>query len=163
MRRSLSEPFFLLDQNLSYRIALQVSRATGYPITTVRNEWPDRNLSVNPPDDWEIIPHLGAKAGHRSVWITSDWDAFDDYPQLINRHRISVVWLRRPQNRNAPFRRPQQARLLVAVMETAHRLVAESTAPVYLRASFDDELPILERLQGALPGTDEDWRRIPLD
>lgn len=163
MRRSLSEPFFLLDQCMSYRVASQVSRSTGYPITTVPNEWPDRNLSENPPEDWEIIPHLAAKASYRGLWITLDWGASGEHSHLIERHRISVLWLRGPSDNNRTLRRPQQARLLVAVMETVHRLVAESTAPVYLRARFDDELPILERLQGALPGTDEDWRRIPLD
>ena len=163
MRRSLSEPFFLLDQNLSYRIALQVSRATGYPITAVRNEWPERNLSVNPPDDWEIIPHLGAKAGYRGVWITLDWDASNEYAQLINRHRISVLWLRRPQNWNARFSRPQQTRLVVEVIATARRLVAESDGPVYLQASFVEDSPILERLRGLLQDAPLAWERVPLD
>ena len=163
MRRSSSEPFFLLDQNLSYRIAHQVSRAAGYPITAVQNEWPERNLSINPPADWEIIPHLGAKVGHRGVWITLDWDASSEYDELIARHRISVLWLRRPEDGNHPFLRPAQAQLLIAVIATVYRMVAESRNPVYFRASFEDDLPFLERLQGALPGSDEMWQRVPLD
>lgn len=163
MRRLLSEPFFLLDQNLSYRIARQVSRATGYSITPVQDEWPERDLSVNPPDDWEIIPHLSAKAGHLGVGITSDWDAFDEYPQLISRHRISVLWLRRPQSEDAPFRRPQQAQLLVAVIATVYRMVSESQNPVYPRASIAGEAPAMERLQGTLPATVEDWQNVPLE
>ena len=76
MQTPPADPFFLLAQCLSYRIAREVTRVTGFPIASVRDEWTDRNLSVNPPGDWEIIPHIGAKAGHRGVWITADWGAF---------------------------------------------------------------------------------------
>ena len=142
-----AEPFFLLDQCLSHRIASQVSRTTGYRITPVRNEWPERDLSVNPPQDWEIIQHLGSKSGHRGVWITLDWDAYDEYPGLIERNRISVLWLRRTEHGNPRFTRPRQTQLLVAVIATVYHLVFESISPVYLRASFDNDLPTLERLR----------------
>lgn len=163
MRRSLSEPFFLLDQNLSYRIALQVYRATGYPITAVRNEWPERDLSVNPPEDWEIIPHLGAKSGHLGVWITLDWDAFDEHSYLIDRHRISVLWLCGSRDGNTRFFRHLQTQLLIAVIATVYRVVAESDDPVYLRASYVEDLPALERMQGTLRHTPMVWGRVPLD
>lgn len=149
MQPSASESFFLLDQCLSYRIAYGVSRASGYPVTPVRDEWPERDLSVNPPMDWEIIPHLGAKAGHWGVWITLDWGALMEYAHLIDRHRISVLWLRRTGNRNLTL--AEQRRTLIAVLGTAHRIVAATTAPVYLRAMYDGQ-PMLERWSGTRLG-----------
>lgn len=109
-----SDPFFLLDQCLSYRIAREVTRVTGFPITSVRDEWPDRNLDINPPGDWEIIPHLGAKAGHRGLWITADWGALRQHSQLIDNNRISVLWLRGAESLNFPtLSRSQHIHILV--------------------------------------------------
>ena len=145
----MSEPFFLLDQCLSHRIAYGVAEASGYTVTPVRDEWPKRDLNVNAPKDWEIIPHLGAKAGHLGVWITLDWSASVEYAQLINRHRISVLWLWLPGNRNLTI--DEQRRTLIAVLGTAHRIVAATAAPVYLRARYDGQ-PMLERWSGARLG-----------
>ena len=138
MRTPPSDIFFLLDQCLSYRIAREVTRVTGLTITSVREEWPDRNLDINPPGDWEIIPHLGAKAGHRGVWITADWGAFRQHSQLILKNRISVLRLRGAESRNFPtLSKLQQTQILVAVIATGHRLISESNSPVFLLASLD--------------------------
>ena len=166
MRKPPSDILFLLDQCLSYRIAREVTRVTGFSITSVRNEWPDRNLDINPPGDWEIIPHLGAKAGHRGVWITADWGAFRQHSQLILNNRISVLWLRGAESRNFPtLSRLQQTQILVAVIATAHRLISESDSPVFLLASLDPTSglpPVLERLQGTLLDTHPIWQPVPL-
>ena len=166
MQTPLSNPFFLLDQCLSYRIAREVTRTTGFPITSVRDEWPNRNLDVNPPGDWEIIPHLGAKAGHRGVWITADWGAFSQHSQLILNNRISVLWLRGAESRNFPtLSRLQQTDILVAVMATVYRLIVASDSPVFLLASLDAESgapPVLERLQGGILDRPNRWQLVPL-
>lgn len=163
---SASEPFFLLDQCLSHRIAPQVTRATGLHFTPVKDEWPDRDLDVNPPGDWEIVPHLGAKAGYRSVWITLDWGAFRQHSTLIHDSRISVLWLRGEESRNFPtLSRLQQAQLLISVIATVHRLIVESDSPVYLLARLDSvpgSLPILERLRGTVLDRPTEWQRVPL-
>ena len=167
MRPSASEPFFLLDQNLSHRIAPQVTRATGFPITPVRDEWPDRDLEIDPPRDWEIAPHLGAKAGHRGVWITLDWGALRQHTSVIHNSSISVLWLRGEESRNFPtLSRLQQTEMIIAVIATVHRQVAESDSPVFLLARLDSESnlpPILERLEGTLLDTPQTWRRVALD
>ena len=90
------EPFFLLDESLSASIVAEVSRVTGYAITTVWDEWPGRDLHINSLSDEEIIPHLGDKAGRLAIWITGDWKAFREHGHLIDAHRISVLWLRGP-------------------------------------------------------------------
>ena len=167
MQTPLSNPFFLLDQCLSYRIAREVTQSTGIPITSVRDEWPDRNLDVNPPGDWEIIPHLGAKAGHRGVWITADWGALRQHSQLILNNRISVLWLRGVEKRNFPtLSKSQQTHILVTVMATVHRLIVDSDSPVFLLASLDPQSglpPLLERLQGTLADAELHWQPVPLD
>lgn len=56
--------------------------------------------------------------------------------------------------------------LAIAVIDAAHRIVAFSNAPVYLRArlaSGDAPRPALERLAGTLPDTPRRWQGIPLD
>ena len=154
MQTPSSEPFFLLDQCLSYRIAREVTRVTGFPIASVKDEWPGRDLSVNPPGDWEIIPHIGAKAGHRGVRITADWGAFRQHSQLILNNRISVLWLRGSESRNFPtLSRAQHAHVLVTVIATVHRLIVASDSPLFLLASLDPRaglLLVLERLQSGL-------------
>ena len=56
--------------------------------------------------------------------------------------------------------------LAVAVIDTAHRLVAASNTPVYLRARFapDDDAaqPTLEQLAGTLLDSPLHWRRVSL-
>ncbi len=167
MQTSASEPFLLLDQCLSYRISREVTRATGVPVTPVRDEWPGRDLNVNPPGDWEIIPHLGAKAGPRGLWITLDWGALSQHSHIIHNSRISVLWLRGAESRNFPtLSKLQQTRILVAVIATVHRLIAESDAPVFLLASLDPASglpPVLERLQGDLLDKQPIWERVLLD
>ena len=162
---AVSEPFFLLDQCLSPRIARQVLDATGHRITTVRDEWPERDLNVNPPQDQEIIPHLGNRGGHRGVWITLDWDASVEHADLIDRWRISALWLRPPEGAANRFSLSQQSQLLVAVVDSAYRIVADADAPVYLRArlaSGDAPRPVLERLAGSLPDAPRRWQLVQL-
>ena len=162
-----SDPFFLLDQCLSYRIAREVTRVTGFPITSVRDEWPDRNLDINPPGDWEIIPHLGAKAGHRGLWITADWGALRQHSQLIDNNRISVLWLRGAESLNFPtLSRSQHIHILVSVMATVHRLIVASDSPVFLLASLDPgsgSPPVLERLQSGLLDNPQQWEQVGLN
>jgi hypothetical protein len=163
LQPSISEPFVLLDESLSRHIALEVSATTGCPIVTVWDEWRERDLSVERLPDEEIIPHLGAKAGQRAVWITQDWNALRDHRRLIAAHGISVLWLRGPGGRN--FLREEQPSVLIAVLETVRRLVIDSNSPIYLRARFNPDggsRPILERLQGTLLDTPLLWQRVPL-
>ena len=165
LQRSVSEPFFLLDQCLSHRIAYGVSRVSGYPVTPVRDEWPERDLSVNAPKDWEIIPHLGAKAGHLGVWITLDWGALAEYAHLIERHRISVLWLRGADGGGFSLLRAQQSQLLAEVIGMAYPIFAAATAPVYLRARLapgGGAVPLLERLAGSLLEAPLRWVAAPL-
>ena len=146
---------------MSRNAAPKVSLATGYPITTVWNEWSGRDLSVNPLNDAEIIPYLGGKAGHRAVWINQDWNASSQHRDLLVSHRISVLWLRGPGGRQ--FSLLEQSPVLIAVLATAHRLVAGSSEPVYLtRYDPDGGLqPILERLAGTLQDSPLRWQRVP--
>jgi hypothetical protein len=149
---------------MSRNAAPKVSLATGYPITTVWNEWSGRDLSVNPLNDAEIIPYLGGKAGHRAVWINQDWKASSQHRDLLVSHRISVLWLRGPGGRQ--FSLLEQSPVLIAVLATAHRLVAGSSEPVYLRTRYDPEgglQPILERLAGTLQDSPLRWQRVPQD
>ena len=167
MQTPPSDPFFLLDQCLSYRIAREVTRVTGFPITSVKDEWPDSNLDVNPPGDWEIIPHLGAKAGHRGVWITADWGALRQHSQLIVNNRISVLWLRGAESRNFPtLSRSQHAYILVTVIATVHRLIVASDSPLFLLASLDPGAglpPVLERLHSGLLDNPQQWGQVGLN
>ena len=145
----IAEPFFLFDESMSRNAAPEVSASTGYPIPTVWDEWPGRDMSVNPLGDEEIIPHLGIKAGHRAVWITQDWRAYFKHQNRLIVHHISVLWLRGPGG--WPFSRLEQPPVLIAVLATARRLVVVSDVPVHLRAKYDpigSSLPMLERLQG---------------
>ena len=159
----LPEPFFLLDESLSSGIVAEVFRVTGYPISTVWDEWPGRDMSVNNLLDEEIVPHLGNKAGHRAVWITGDRKAFRVHGRLIDTHRISVLWLRGPGHR--PLEPEGQFQMLCATMNRVHSLITQSGEPVYLRARLDpnDEYrPFLEQLQGPLPERPTQWHRLPL-
>ena len=55
--------------------------------------------------------------------------------------------------------------MLAAVMETAHRLIVSSDAPVYLRVRLeppDSYRPILERLQGTLLDIPLQWGPVAL-
>ena len=164
MQTPESEPFFLLDESLSSGIVSELSRTTGIPIATVWNEWPGRDLSFNRLRDEQIIPHLGAKASHRAVWITGDWNAHREHRELIVDHRISPLWLRGQGGRS--LTKPEQLLMLGAVMETVRRLVVESDVPVYLRVrleSGDGYRPALERLQGTLLDTPLRWEPVSLE
>lgn len=156
----LAEPFFLLDESLSRNIVAGVSAATGYSIATVWDEWPGRNLPVNPLPDEAIIPHLGAKGGCRAVWITADLNARRRHRRLLEAQQISVLWLLGPGNRNLGV--AEQRRTLIAVLGTAHRIVAATAAPVYLRARYDGQ-PMLERWGAARLGEHgQRWVAVPL-
>lgn len=156
----LAEPFLLLDESLSHNIVAEVSAATGYSIATVWDEWPGRDLPVNPLPDEAIIPHLGAKGGCRAVWITADLNARRRHRRLLEAQQISVLWLRRPGNRNLGV--TEQRRTLIAVLGTAHRMVAATAAPVYLRAMYDGQ-PMLERWSGTRLGEPgQQWVPVPL-
>ena len=167
MQTPPSDPFFLLDQCLSCRIAREVTRLTGFPITSLKDEWPDRNLNVNPPGDWEIIPHIGAKAGHRGVWITADWGAFRQHSQIILNNGISVLRLRGAESRNFPtLSRAQYAHILVTVIATVHRLIVASDSPLFFLASLDPGAglpPALECLQSGLLEDTQQWEQIGLN
>lgn len=156
-------PFFLWDESLSRNVVPEITAATGYPIATIWDEWPGRDLSVNPLLDDEIIRHLGHKGGHLAFWITQDWNAMSEYKLLLDAHRISVLWLRGPGGRS--FRPPEQSMLTIAVIDTAHHLAAAHNAPVYLRARMapgDAPRPILERLAGSLTERPRRWQTVRL-
>ena len=164
MQPAAPEPFFLLDQSLSPRLARQVFRTTRLTIATVRGEWPEKDFDEYAPRDEEIIPYLSGRAGHRGVWITADLGARRHHRELIDRHRISELWLLSPDDRDVPFYRAQQSLLLVAVVNTIRRIVAEAGEPVYLNARIGVAgQPVLERLQGTFLNSDEVWQRVPLD
>ena len=157
----VSEPFFLLDESLSSSIIVEVSRVTGYPISTVRDEWPGRDLSVNRLPDDEIIPRLGYRAGHRAVWITGDRKAFGKHGHQIDTFRVSVLWLRGPGRR--PLEPGEQLQMLCAVMDRVYALISDN--PVYLRVRLDhnhDYQPFLERLVGTVLDRPIEWVHVPL-
>ena len=164
MTPPVSEPFFLLDESLSSGIVAEVSRVTGYAITTVWDEWPGRNLHINSLSDEEIIPHLGDMVGHRVVWITGNRKALGEHAPLIDTHQISVLLLRRPGRRNPTT--IQQSQMLCAVLEKVRSLILGSNDPVYLRVRLDPNdgyQPFLERLQGSVLDRPLQWQRVPLN
>ena len=163
MTQPVPEPLFLLDESLSSGIVEEVSRVTGYPITTIWHEWPGRDLHINSLSDEEIIPHLENRAGHSAVWITADRKAFREHAPLIELHRISVLWLRGPGRRNPTT--IQQSQMLCAVLEKVHSLIIASNEPVYLRVRLDpddDYRRFLEQLQGSVLDRPLEWRQVPL-
>ena len=158
------EPFFLLDESLSSSIVAEVFKVTGYPISTVRDEWPGRDLSVNRLLDEEIISHLGDKVGHRAVWITGDRKAFREHGRLIDAHRISVLWLCGPGHRS--LEPGEQSQMLSAVMERVHSLILVANDSVYLRVRLDPGnhyQPFLERLRRNVLQRPIEWQRVGLD
>ena len=154
------EPVFLLDDNLSYRFAEALSVATGYDIRTVRHEWEHRDPFTNPVQDEEIIPYLGDVAGHKAVWITSDWDSRNAHARLIMAAQISVLWLHEPKGK--ALRGLQELQLLSLVIERVYDLVATASSPVYLRTHFNVHRPRLDQLAGTLYDSKLDWRRVSL-
>lgn len=158
-----SDPFFLLDESLSSSIVGEVSRVTGYSITTVSDEWPGRDRSFNRIPDEEIIPYLGYRAGPRAVWITGDRKAFAEHGQQIHSLRVSVLWLRGPGRRS--LEPEEQLRMLCVVMERVYTLIVRSDSPVYLRVRLDHNdgyRPFLERLNGTVLDRPIEWVRVPL-
>ena len=159
-----SEPFFLLDESLSSGIVAEVSRAAGFSISTVRDEWAERDLAVDPPLDEEIIPHLAQKAGSRSVWITGDRRALQKHGRLIATSGISVIWLRGPGRR--PVQPRVQVQMLTAVIARVHSLIQSSVVPLHFRVRLnplDDNQPFLERLRGSILERPLEWQRVRLD
>ena len=164
MTQPVPEPFFLLDESLSSGIVEEASRITGYAIATVWEEWSGRDSSVTPLLDEEIISYLGDKAGHRAVWITSDWKAFREHGQLIDAHRNSVLWLRGPGHR--PLEPREQLLMLCAVLDKVSSLIGQSRVPVYLRVRLDpnnDYQPFLEQLLGSILDRPPKWQRVSLN
>lgn len=143
----------------------EVSAATGRFIATVWEEWPGRNLSVDPLPDDAIIRHLGDMGGRLAFWITQDWSALGDFRELIDAHRISVLWLRGPEGRS--LKRPEQLLLAGAVLDTVWRLAMDDDTSLYLRARFAPgggtaPAPMLERLAGSLLEAPLRWVAAPL-
>lgn len=163
MTSPVSEPFFLLDESLSSDIVAEVSRVTGYAISTVRDEWPGRDFNANSLTDEEIIPHLGNMSAHRAVWITGDRKALGQHAPLIDTHQISILLLRGPGRRNPTTM--QQSQMLCAVLGKARSLILGGNYPVYLRVRLDPDdgyRPFLEQLRGTVLDRPFRWRRIPL-
>lgn len=161
--RPAPDPFFLLDESLSSSIVGEVSRVTGYSVSTISDEWAGRDRSLNRIQDEEIIPHLGRRGEHRSVWITGDRKAFGKHGQLIHAFPISVLWLRGPGHR--PLEPEEQLQMLCTVMDRVHSLISRSNRPVYLRVRLDHNFryqPILERLAGTVLDRPIEWERVPL-
>ena len=143
----------------------EVSAATGRFIATVWDEWPGRDLSVNPLPDDAIIRHLGSMGGRWAVWITQDWSALGDFRELIDAHRISVLWLRGTGGRS--LKPPEQLLLAGAVLDTVWRLAMDDDSSLYLRARFAPgggapPAPMLERLAGSLLEAPLRWVVVPL-
>ena len=162
MQPSVSESFFLLDESLSTNIVARVYEITGQSIATIEEEWPGRDRRNNPIPDEEILHHLGNRGGSRAVWITADRRALRKHRNLINAHRISVLWLRAP-GRNPTLE--EQSEMIIAVIDKVRSLVGESDAPVYLRVRLAPEnryQPFLERLQGSVLDRPTEWQPIPL-
>ena len=163
MTPPVSDPFFLLDESLSSDIVAEVSRVTGYAITTIWDEWPGRDFNANSLTDDEIIPHLGNMAGHRAVWITGDRKALGQHAPLIDTHQISILLLRGPGHRNPTT--IQQSQMLCAVLRKVRSLILGGNDPVYLRVRLDPNdgyQPYLEQLQHTVLDRPFQWQRIPL-
>ena len=157
------DPFLLADHCLGIRIASRV-RVSGNRIRTIQEEWPDRNLRVNPPSDEEIIRYLEEKAGHRALWITQDWDAFGRHGQVLQTSGISVLWLRWPKYGN--FSSVDKSQMVQLVIESVYTLILESVAPVYLRLRLEhgnDLQPLLEQLQGTMTKRPAVWQPVSIE
>ena len=83
-QRANEAPRFLLDESLPPRVA-EALRLVGYQLTSCQAEgtlgWQDE----------ELIPWL---ASQKYVWVTKDDTARSQHLQVIQRARISVVWVR---------------------------------------------------------------------
>lgn len=162
MQPSPSDPFFLLDESLSSSIVTEVYDITGQPIATIEDEWPGRDRRNNPILDEEIFLYLETRARHQAVWITADREALRKHRNLIDAHRISVLWLRSP-GRNPTFE--EQLRMLCAVIGKVRTLIIESNESVYLRVRLASDIeyqPYLERLRSGLLQFPRQWETIRL-
>ena len=154
------EPFFLLDDCISYYFGPALA-AVGFRVTTVRQEWPDRDPMTHPVlDASEIIPYLGAVGEHRAVWVTSDWDAQKAHARMITAERISVLWLNEPKGKSLTGLRELQ--LLSLIMPDVHPIIARATTPTYLRAYLSGRRPKLDQLAGTLFDAKLNWRKVSL-
>lgn len=163
MQTSASELYLLADHCLGTRVARRV-RISGNRIRTIQEEWPGRDLQIDPPQDEEIIRRLGETAGRRAVWITQDRAAYSRHRGALHASQISVLWLRWTKYSDMPVE--SKSRVLQLVIETVYDLVAGSNAPVYFRVTLDSDNPrhpILGRLQGTVLDRPPRWQRIPLD
>lgn len=154
------DPFFLLDDNISYQFGPALA-AVGFRVSTIRQEWPNRNPFIDPVrDEDEIIPFLGSKGKHRAVWVTSDWEAHKAHARMIRAQNISVLWLNEPTGRSLTGL--QELQLLSRILPDVNRIVTETTQPIYLRAFFNVRRPRLDQLVGTLFDAKLHWKRIVL-
>ena len=163
LQAPLSEPFFLLDESLSSNLIPEVFEITGQSIATINDEWPGRDRRNSPIPDEEIFPHLAARAGPRAVWITADRRAFRKHREAIDKHNISILWLR-ALGRSPKY--TEQLDMICTVIETVHLLIGQSDVPNYLRVRLDpnnSNRPFLERLQGTVLRKPAVWQRVPLE
>lgn len=163
LQAPLSEPYFLLDESLSSNLISEVFEITGRSIATINDEWPGRDRRNNPIPDEEIFPHLATRAGPRAVWITADRRAFRKHREAIDKHNISILWLRAP-GRNPRY--TEQLDMICKVIETVHLLIGQSNVPNYLRARLDlneSNRPFLEQLQGSVLERPAVWQRVVLE
>lgn len=149
------DPFFLLDHNLSHLFAPAL-QATGFNVTSVMAEFKGSHWVA----DEEIIARLARLGRHRAVWVTADTNAQRAHGKLIIAEHISVLWVFEPGRRSLTGIR--QLQLLSLVIFDVHRIVAETSNPVYLRASLNVWRPRLERLAGSLIDSRLDWRRLTI-
>ena len=163
MRTSQIEPFYLLDQGISYRIVrqVQVPGIATNRFTSVREVWPDRDLDVDAPSDQEIIQFLAGRAGHRSLWITIDWRAFEDHKKLLHAQQVSVLWLRCPPRRDLTL--PQQRITIQDALPRIHPMLLEADSPIYFRLSSrfgEMATAIFERLESNILDTPQLWKPV---
>lgn len=148
------EPFFLLDQNLSYRFAPAFD-ALGFRMTSVHEAFPGQ---VSVPDQDQII-WLSDRGKQNAVWITADEDAQKAHAKLIAANDISALWIHwSPKGEKGLA----DLRLLTMVIPDVRDSVARATRPVYFRASWNVRRPKLERLQGTLLVKKLKWHRLQL-
>lgn len=153
-KRRESTPLFLIDNNLSYKLA-QALRDVGFDCTSVKAEFPDLE---NASDEGDIIPWLSTEAGYNGVWVTADEEAQRVHAKIILAKIISVLWIQRPKRGLSAL---QELQLLSYVILPVNTIVASATQPVYFKASFNAMRPKLEQMTSSLYDKKLQWKRIP--
>ena len=138
----ISSYLFLLDESLPPMIA-SVLQQVGYPITSCQEQ------GMEGVSDEELIPWMGE---NDLVWITKDDAARIQHATIIQRARISVVWVRGLERRNRTTARnnisvKELHRMLTVRLDDIAGDIEGSRGPSYFRLFLGGKGPSLQRFR----------------